>query len=145
MLTEWPKILFFILLVTLQGSPAHAVQSHGGSEGLVVHQLGHILFVCGTGYLLFHLRALESKKNGWREFRTFLWLLIVWNLMTFAGHWLNSFETSDKFIKDHANTLYFTIDNLTDAIYYLTRLDHLILVPAFVFLLLALRKWRTAS
>jgi hypothetical protein len=60
--------------------------------------------------------------------------------MTFTGHWMNEFITKEQFIKGQTTTLSFTIANLPDAIYYLTRLDHLILVPAFAFLLLALRK-----
>ena len=36
----------------------------------------------------------------------------------------------------------YQIDGIVDGYFYLTRLDHLLLVPAFVFLLLSLRKWR---
>ena len=126
----------------LVASPAQAVQAHGGVEGLVSHQIGHILFAVGMGYLLFRLYAMHLRGTGWIEFKTFLWLLLAWNVMTFSGHWMNEFVAREKFIKTNANTLSFTIENLQDALYYLTRLDHLILVPSFVFLLLALRKWK---
>ena len=130
------------LTVVLAANPVWAVQAHGGAEGLVSHQIGHFLFVVGMGYLVFRLRSMGERGRGWFEFKAFVWLLIVWNVMTFSGHWMNEFVEQDKFIKDHANTLSFTIENFSDAIYYLTRLDHLVLVPSFTFLLIALRKWR---
>ena len=136
--------LIFLALI-LAANPAWAVQAHGGAEGLVSHQIGHFLFTLGMGYLLFRLRSMRPKGSGWFEFKTFIWLLIAWNVMTFSGHWMNEFVAKEKFIKAHASVLSFNIENLHDAIYYLTRLDHLILVPSFVFLLLALRKWRTSQ
>ena len=145
MLTARLRVAFIFLAVILETNQAWAVQSHGGSEGLVSHQIGHLLFSIGLGYLLFRLRSMRQKGGGWFEFKTFIWLLIAWNVMTFSGHWMNEFVAQEKFIKDHANTLFFTVENLQDAIYYLTRLDHLILVPSFTFLFFALKRWRTAQ
>jgi len=129
----------------MAATPVWAVQTHGGLEGLVSHQIGHLLFTFGMGYLLFRLYSIRPKGAGWLEFKIFLWLLIAWNATTFAGHWMDEFVAKEKFIKAHGRTLAFMIENLQDALYYLTRLDHLILIPSFVFLLLALRKWRMAQ
>jgi hypothetical protein len=126
----------------MAANPAWAVQTHDGAEGLVAHQIGHFLFVVGMGYLLFRLFAMRMTGAGWFEFKTFLWLLLIWNIMTFTGHWMNEFVMQEKFIKINSHTISFTIENFHDALYYLTRLDHLILVPSFAFLLIALRKWR---
>ena len=126
----------------LAAPPVWAVQTHGGSEGLVSHQIGHLLFTFGMGYLLFRLSSLHSKGGGCRTFKTFLWLLIAWNITTFSGHWMDEFVAKEKFITAHGLIMAFKIENLQDALYYLTRLDHLILIPSFVFLLLTLRKWR---
>jgi len=142
MLTGQLRSALIILALILHTNPAWAVQAHGGSEGLVSHQIGHFLFAIGMGYLLIRLRSMHQKGRGWLEFKTFIWLLIAWNVMTFSGHWMNELVAKEKFIKSHATTLSFTVESLSDAIYYMTRLDHLILVPSFVFLLLALRKWR---
>jgi hypothetical protein len=133
------------VVVMLMANPAWAVQAHGGVEGLVSHQIGHLLFVIGMGYLLFRLHSMNLKGTGWFEFKTFLWLLLAWNLMTFSGHWMNEFVAGEKFIHANGHTLSFTVENLFDALYYLTRLDHLLLVPSFAFLLLALRKWRVSQ
>jgi len=145
MLTRRLRAIVLFLVVTLAANPAWAVQAHGGTEGLVSHQIGHILFATGLGYLLFRLRNMRQTGSGWFEFKTFIWLLIAWNVTTFSGHWMNEFIGKDKFIMDHANTLFFKVESLPDAIYYLTRLDHFILVPSFVFLLIALRKREMAK
>lgn len=142
MSTRRQQAAFIFLALTLQANSAWAVQTHSGTEGLVSHQIGHLLFAIGMGYLLIRLRSMRKISSGWREFKIFIWLLIAWNVMTFSGHWMNELVAEDKFIKSHASTLSFTIESFSDVIYYLTRLDHLLLVPSFAFLLLALRKWR---
>jgi len=120
---------------------AWAVQAHRGAEGLVSHQIGHLLFTIGMAYLLVRICRSGLKHRGWFHFKMFLGLLIVWNLLTFVGHCLNEFVDKTKFIQTGDSTS-FRIDTVQDAVYYLTRLDHLALVPAFAFLLLALRHWR---
>lgn len=142
MFTERLRATIIFLAVTLQANSVWAVQAHGGAEGLVSHQIGHFLFTTGMGYLLYRLYSMQTTGSGWFEFKAFLWLLIAWNVTTFAGHWMNEYIVKDKFIKTKTTTLSFSIETFPDAIYYLTRLDHLILVPSFVFLLFALRKWR---
>lgn len=134
---------FLSLLVF--ATPGWAVQSHGGTEGLVAHQLGHFLFVVGLFCLLFRLYSIRLQGQGWVEFKIFLWLLISWNLMTFSGHLMNEFVPQEKFIRAGGLTLSFVVENFWDALFYLTRLDHILLVPSFTFLLLALRKWRAAQ
>ncbi len=140
MLTGRLQATLFFLALSVNASPAWAVQAHGGAEGLLSHQIGHLLFAAGMGYLLYRLRTMRQSGRGWPEFKTSIWLLIAWNVVTFTGHWMNEFITKEQFIKDQTTILSFSIANLPDAIYYLTRLDHLILVPSFAFLLLALRK-----
>ena len=137
-----PIVIRTFVVFLMTANPAWAVQTHGRTEGLVSHQIGHLLFAIGMGYLLFRLHSMRMKGTGWFEFKAFLWLLLVWNIMTFSGHWMNEFVAREKFIKANGSTLSFTIENLHDALFYLTRLDHLILVPSIAFLLFALRKWR---
>lgn len=131
-----------VICLSLLESPAMAVQTHGGTEGLAAHQIGHLLFIIGMSYLLYRLRKRHNEEPGWFEFKTFLVLIISWNVLTFSGHWLNETIPTTSFIRAGNNTIAFTIDNALSAIFYLSRLDHLILVPALLFLLFALRKWR---
>ena len=96
----------------------------------------------GLGYLLFRLYRLGMKGSGWLKFKVFLYLIIAWNFLTFSGHWMNEFVAAEKFIKSNGKLVAFSVNNFRDAYFYLTRLDHLLLVPSLTFLLLALRKWR---
>lgn len=136
------RVLLAAASIALLPSSAGAVQTHAGAEGLVSHQLGHALFAVGMTYLLLRLRRLRFFGPGWLEFKSFLALLIAWNLVTFTGHWLNGFMADDQFVKNSTHIISFTIDSFSTALFYLSRLDHLLLVPSFAFLLLALNKWR---
>lgn len=139
------NLFFFLAMTMVWPSSVLAVQQHGGAEGLVAHQMGHGLFVFGIIYLLYKIEADRFKSSGWGEFKVFLWLLILWNFLTFAGHWMREFVDQSKFSKIDGYITSMTIHGPWDFFFYLTRLDHLLLVPAFVLLLLALRKWRMAA
>ena len=122
--------------------PVYAVQQHGGAEGLVSHQVGHILFISGMGYLLYRVYHSRIIGSGWFEFKSFLWLIILWNILTFCGHWMGEIINPERFIKQGTQVTAFVVTDSFDIFFYLTRLDHLLLVPSFVFLFLALQKWR---
>lgn len=123
--------------------PAWAVQSHGGIEGLVVHQLGHVLFAGGVVYLLYHQRQLKQRLKECTsfEFTMFLWLILAWNLLTFVGHALREYANPANFIFVEGELIAYTVNDFADVLFYVSRLDHLLLVPSFIFLLLALKKW----
>jgi len=122
-------------------SPALAVQHHGGAEGLVSHQLAHLLFIIGMGYMLTRVCLTKNTGPGWLEFKSFLVLLLLWNLLTFLGHWMMEFVPPHKFISANGRTVAYSLQGPWDFFFYLSRLDHLLLVPALGSLLLALKKW----
>jgi hypothetical protein len=121
---------------------AQAVQAHGDPEGLVAHQLGHALFVLGVVVILVQLGRGRARGPGWRWFRLFLWLIILWNAVAFGGHLLNEVVDSTKISNEDGRNLSMSLTNLTDWLFYLSRFDHALLVPAFLCLLVALRRWR---
>jgi len=129
------------VLAVLWPVEALAVQQHGGAEGLVAHQIGHALFVAGIGYLLYKIYQVGLKSSGWFEFKTFLWLIIAWNLLTFSGHWMREYVDPAKFSRLNRHVISYNVESFADAYFYLTRLDHLLLVPAFIFLFFSLRRW----
>lgn len=131
----------FFFIIMLAG-PAFAVQQHGGAEGLVSHQVGHILFITGMVYLLFRVYLNRITGPGWFEFKCFIWFIILWNILTFSGHWMREIVVPERFIKEGTQLTAFVITDTFDIFFYLTRLDHLLLVPSFLFLLFALQKWR---
>lgn len=133
------------MILCLSAGPAWAVQAHGGAEGLVSHQLGHILLTVGMGCMLVRIKSLKQQTRGWKEFRLFLWLLIAWSLLTFAGHWLHELVARDKFFVLAGEISAFRVESFADGLFYLSRLDHLLLLPAFLFLLSALRKWSQST
>ncbi len=134
--------LFSLLLsIFLPVTHAHAVQSHGALEGLVSHQLGHFLFTLAMVFLLLRMRKSNLTGSGWSEFKGFLWLIIFWNVLTFAGHWMRETVPSEQFVLDSGRITGFEVTSVFDLIFYITRLDHLLLVPAFFLLLLAIRNW----
>ncbi|GAB4346843.1 MAG: hypothetical protein Kow0089_24370 [Desulfobulbaceae bacterium] len=140
-----PAALLALLPLLLCASPAEAVQAHGGAEGLVAHQLGHLLFFSGIIFLLAKIHRERVSGPGWGLFRGFLWLLIVWNCVTFPGHWMHEHIDPGKFVRTGGVVTGFVVSDLFDAVFYLTRLDHLFLVPAFLFLVLALDRWEKKS
>jgi len=141
-----PALLFSLpASVILPVSRAYAVQSHGGAEGLVSHLLGHILFTIAMVFLLLRMRNSRLTGAGWSEFKGFLWLIILWNVLTFAGHWMRESVPAEQFVIHSGRVTAFQADSVFDLIFYLTRLDHLLLVPAFFLLLLAIKNWKRAE
>ena len=137
--------LRLIISVLLWPAKALAVQGHGGVEGLVAHQIGHTLLIFGICYLFYKIHRGGFKDSGWIEFKIFLALLVLWNLLTFSGHWMREFVDPTKFASAHGHVVSMTVAGPWDAYFYLTRLDHLLLVPSFILLAMALRKWRLRS
>lgn len=137
-------VCWLLLLLLVLPQAAWAVQAHGGAEGLVSHQLGHFLFVVALVTLLVRIRYHKLVSSGWREFKFFLWLLLCWNFLTFSGHWMREVVSIHKFVRVDGQIASYHIENVFDFFFYLTRLDHLLLVPAFLFLLLALHRWEAS-
>lgn len=124
---------------------ALAVQTHGGSEGLVAHQIGHVLFVVGMATILCMVITNRIHGPGWSSFKNFLFLILCWNLLTFTGHWLNELIDTENFINVLGQKSGFKIESSIDFLFYLSQLDHILLVPALVFLALALKEWSSIS
>lgn len=138
-----------LLIGALLPVPAHATQTHGGAEGLVVHQFAHLFFIFSMGLLIYWLRKrrLVSHK-GWRYIQYAALFFIFWNLDAFFSHWL--LEQSNILTVETTQGRQFRISTASGlqwlgTIYYLTKLDHLLCVPAMLFLLLGLRRLYHAS
>lgn len=141
--TKTHRMFPFLLLLVLTVSPgeAWAVQGHGAPEGLYVHQLAHIFYTAALCYLFWDIQRSAFGSRGWRFIQVFCCLMVAWNVMAFAGHFLAAFiNTSDIFVgKGYLDTHLqgpFTSEKLW---YYFTRLDHLLSVPSLFFLFLGMR------
>lgn len=134
---------FTVMLLVLQAMPgsAWALQPHSAPEGLYVHQMSHLLFTGALVYLYMHTRRTpELQSKGWKYLQTFCILFSGWNLLALIGHEAIKFLTPEDFI--HAATWNEQIGGpITPVkmVYFITKMDHLIYVPALLFLVIALR------
>jgi hypothetical protein len=129
---------------TLWPASAWATQTHGGLEGLYVHQTAHLFFALSMGLLIFWLRKRRlTVYRGWRSIQYAALFFIAWNLDTMASHWLQ--EQSGLIEVRNVAPLQMQIVTAEgwhwiSEVYYLTKLDHLLCVPALVFLFLGFRR-----
>ncbi len=143
---RWRHAAFLAPLgVAAMVRPAWAVQIHGGAEGLVAHQVGHVLFAGCTVYLLWLSRRNRWQGPGWGHFKGFLWLTILWNVLTFSGHWAHSSLPDSAFVVVGGREVGFHVDSLAGLIFYCASLDHLVLLPALICLAFALKQWAGAE
>ena len=129
---------------TLWPVSAWATQTHGGLEGLWVHQTAHLFFAFSMGLLIFWLRKRRlTVSQGWRYIQFAALFFIAWNLDTMASHWLQ--EQSGLIEVRNVAPLQMQIISAESRhwlsnVYYMTKLDHLLCVPAMVFLFLGFRR-----
>lgn len=131
-------------LVGLLPDTALATQTHGGLEGLYVHQFAHLFFLFSMGLLIYWLRKRELVAYvSWRRIQYAALFFIAWNCNTIFSHWL--LEQSGLIIVTSVGTMNIQIATPQGtpwlaSVYYLTKLDHLLCVPAMIFLFLGLRR-----
>ena len=143
------KLLFTIgttafIAVFLAAKPAMATQGHGGIEGVYAHQFAHLFFLFSMGSLIYWLRERGLVRDpGWRMIQYSALFFILWNIDTVLVHALD-----DQFELIQVQRIGTWRIHLTDSFdhnalkvaYYLAKLDHLLCVPALVFLYVGLRR-----
>ncbi len=120
---------------------ALAVQTHGGGEGLFVHQLGHLLFAAAMAFLFYflHFRPIGRGK-AWTFFKLSLLFFFAWNINTVLVHWLATRLPEGYFCGSTVweRRLGPPFDREVLA-YYLGSFDHLLCLPGMYFLMQSLR------
>ncbi len=138
-----PYILIYTLVLLLFGfsDTAWALQSHGAPEGLYVHQMAHALFMAALAYLYWHTRRTqELTSKGWRYLQLFCILLFCWNILAFTGHQALEFLTPQDFIdKNNWGEQLALPLSFIKILYYITKMDHFLMVPALFALVIGLR------
>lgn len=133
-----PLIVLFMLGQT---ESAWALQSHGAPEGIYVHQMAHLLFMGALAYLYWHTRrspVLASK--GLKFLQLFCILLFCWNLLAFVGHQAFEHLSPTDFInKNSWNEKIAAPLSFVKVLYFITKMDHFLNVPALLALVLSLR------
>jgi hypothetical protein len=140
------RSFFVITLLSLLPSTGYATQAHAAPEGLYTHQLAHIFFIVSMGSLIFWLKKRHlSDQKGWRYIQYAAACLILWNIGAFTAHALD-----EQFVLVNVTRLdNWRIEIIPPVnypglapIYYLCKLDHLLCVPALIFLYAGLRQLR---
>lgn len=118
-----------------------ALQSHGPPEGLYVHQMSHLLFSGALAYLFWHTRKRPAlKSKGWRYLQIFCVLLICWNMLAFVGHEAYGFLQVEDFVNSGSLQGFIAPPvSFVKMLYYVTKMDHLLNVPALLALVVSLR------
>ena len=136
-----PLALLLPVAFLLLPDQAWALQSHGPPEGIYVHQFAHLFYAAALGYLFWDVGRSNFPGKGWRYLQVFCVLMILWNFLTFSGHWLG-FHIADSDIIRSSGYFSSQITGPISAIkltYFCATLDHLINLPAILFLFMALR------
>jgi hypothetical protein len=136
------KTLGFCLLMLCAGANnAWALQSHSAPEGSYVHQMAHLLFMGALIYLYWHTRRTrELHSKGWKYLQIFCILFAAWNLLAFVGHEAFGHLTPDDFIdKSSWKEQIAAPINFVKVLYFITKMDHLLYVPALLALVVSLR------
>ena len=140
----FPLIALAVLAGWLLPQPALAVQEHGAPEGIYSHQGAHLFFIASMGLLIYWLRQRRLvREAGWRYIQYAAFFFILWNADAFTAHFLDeqsgildtAMAAPGKIkieVEDHFTALAW--------LYYIAKLDHLLCVPAMVFLYAGLRR-----
>ncbi len=138
----YSRLIPITVLTLLAGAePVFALQTHGAPEGIYVHQMAHVLFSGALLYLFWHTRKTpETTGKGWRFFQLFCVFLIAWNILAFTGHETYEHLVDDDFLNRNtwAAQLAYPI-TFKKVLYYITKMDHFLIVPALLALVMSLR------
>jgi hypothetical protein len=130
-----------IAFIIFDPRPTLALQTHGPPEGLYVHQLAHVFFAAALLFLIWQVKY--ERLVGLPGFRQIRWacgLFVLWNIVAFLGHLSEMLLIPQAFQGQQGDLSQRLIMSRISAwIYYLTKLDHLILVPAFFLLFRGLK------
>ena len=131
-------LLGFLLLVP---TSAWAFQSHPAPEGLYAHQMAHLFFIFSMAILVYWLEQNRfTSQRGWRFVQIACILFIAWNLIAFVGHWVEEQIPGASVFGKPDWTQRIDIDAHPLApFYYLLKLDHLVSVPAVIFLFFGIK------
>jgi len=140
--------LSIVALAVLAGSllpaTALAVQEHGAPEGIYLHQGAHLFFVASMGLLIYWLRQRRLvREPGWRYIQYAALFFILWNLDAFTAHFLDEQSDILDTLPAGFGKLRIEIGDYPVALawfYYVAKLDHLLCVPAMLFLYAGLRR-----
>jgi len=121
-----------------------ATQLHASSEGIITHQVGHIFFLFSMVVLIFTIRDKHlDMEKGWRLIQYSAFFFILWNLDALTAHFLDNQIQVVKTQTLSFDRMLIEVDGGSPALvwtYFFLKMDHLLCVPAMLFLYLGLSR-----
>ena len=138
------RLLPTIIFILSTGDHALATQSHGHPAGLYAHQMAHVFFLFSMGLFIFWLRQRGlTRSAGWRYIQYASLFFIFWNVNAFVVHLVEEQMAVLEITRISAWQINIQAQpgfQWLGTVYYITKLDHLLCVPALVFLYIGLRR-----
>jgi len=124
-----------LILLPVDG---YATQLHASSEGIITHQMGHLFFLFSMVALIFTVtgKGLDQQK-GWRLIQYSAFFFILWNLDAITAHFFDNQIHAVKIENISFGKMRVITSNNSSVLawfYYVLKLDHLLCVPAMLFL-----------
>jgi hypothetical protein len=139
-----PWVVGFLLGSMIFPSPALAFIPHWDpKEAFFIRQFSYLFFAIAMIFFIYELKLERLPQH--RGFRLLIWASVffaLWNFDCFIGQWIAlNFEAQ---VAEGPQGLFSQRLNMADLgnwINYFTKLDHLLLVPAFIYLYLGIREF----
>ena len=116
----------------------YATQLHASSEGIITHQMGHFFFLFSMVALIFTITGKGlDKQKGWRLIQYSAFFFILWNLDAMVTHFFDNQIHVVKIETISIGKVRIITNNDSSMLvwfYYVLKLDHLLCVPAMLFL-----------
>ncbi len=116
----------------------YTTQLHSGPEGIITHQIGHFFFLFSMVTLIFTVTGKGlNKQKGWRLIQWAAFFFILWNLCAITTHFFDNQVHAVKIDNLSIGKIKITANNnslMLTWFYYFLKLDHLLCVPAMLFL-----------
>jgi hypothetical protein len=140
-------LLLPLILTLFAPGEALALQVHSEPEGVYVHQMAHLHYIFALTYFYWDIRRTSFTDYGWRFLQMFCLLMICWNVIAFTGHYIDLSLDSQAFERtgNYLQTRLLSPLTFNNFLYFITKLDHLVSVPALFFLFLGVRSFYRAA
>ena len=131
---------YFMALILILGTVelAHATQMHSASEGVIVHQIGHVFFLISMVILYFTIQGKQlHQERGWRSIQLSSLFFVLWNLDALMVHFFDNqihLVSSRILSMWEINIDVFHTTREFGLFYYFLRLDHLLCLPGMILL-----------
>lgn len=136
-----PGFILFMVLMWLCPQPASAFIPHWDpKEGFFVRQFAYLVFLIAMLFFIYELKQERLERH--RGFRFMVWasgFFALWNLDCFVGQLVALHLEELVTVGSPGISQKLLLTDFHTWIYYVTKLDHLFLVPAFVLFYLGIK------